>query len=288
MLGGGGDPTGQVVAKLGGEEITALELRQELGGFVSRDPNVMKAAQQRALQQIIMRRLIVKEAKAQKLDEGANYALQRQRQEEGLLGQLYQRKIASSIAAPTRAEAENYISSNPEKFANRRTLIVDQLIVAPNSISADRFRPLNTLEEVRALLSAEKVPHQANVATLDTLSIDPRLIEQINKLPPGEVFIVPQRGAFVFNRIVDTRPAPFQGDLAVTYAINVLRSQRAQEAAVRQLDLLRKNADKSISYAEAYKPAPPPAKKAAAPSSPAPGAASVPAKAAPSGSASAN
>ena len=54
---GGGKPTGQVVATVDGEEITSLQLRAELGNFSSRDPNIMKAAQQQALQRIILRRL---------------------------------------------------------------------------------------------------------------------------------------------------------------------------------------------------------------------------------------
>ena len=50
--------------------------------------------------------------------------------------------------------------------------------------------------------------YQENVAAVDTISADPRLIEQIEKLPPGEVFVVPRGGAIVFNRINQTRAVP--------------------------------------------------------------------------------
>ena len=44
----GGKPSGQVVATVNGDEITALELKAEMGGFSSRDPKIQKAAEQQA------------------------------------------------------------------------------------------------------------------------------------------------------------------------------------------------------------------------------------------------
>ncbi len=267
---GGGTPKGQVVATVDGKEITALELRQEMGGFSARDPAVMKQAQQQALQQLILRRLVVAEAKKQKLDKGADYILQVKRGEEALLGQLYQRKIGGSVAVPSREEAEAYISSHPEKFAARRIMVVEQLIAAPSKVAPQRFQPLNSLEEVRGLLDSERVPYQTNISMLDTLSTDPRLLQQLAKLPPGEVFVIPQRGTLVFNRIIETKSAPFGGDPAVAYASNALRNERAQQAVARQMQLMRKSAEPSIVYADGFKP---PKTPAAAPAAPAPAAA---------------
>jgi EpsD family peptidyl-prolyl cis-trans isomerase len=233
----------------------------------------MKAAQQRALQQIIMRKILVKNAKDQKLDKTADYANQLRRGEENLLVQLYQRKIASSIAVPSRQEAEDYIAANPAKFANRKVLIVDQLIGAPSKIAPERFAPLKTLEEVRALYEAERVPYQVNVTTLDSLSMDTRLLEQINKLPPGEVFVIPQGQALLFNRIADVRSVPLDGEPARAFALSAMRNERAQKAVARQMEVLRKGAEQSITYSDAFKPSAP---KASAPPQPAPAAGAAP------------
>jgi EpsD family peptidyl-prolyl cis-trans isomerase len=266
---GGGKPSGQVVATVNGDEITALELRQEMGGFSSGDPAIVKLAQQRALDSLIMRRLIVQKAKEQKLDKTADYSVQLQRGEDSLLTQLYQSKIASGVAVPTRDEAETYISSHPEKFSGRKVMILDQIISGPIKMSPEQLKAIKTFDELRAALDAQHVPYQANVATLDSLTVNPNVLAQINKLPPDELFVIPQGGSMIFNRIVETRPAPFEGDTAVAYAINVLRTQRAKEAVLRQLDVMRKTAEPSIVYNEAYKPQPK-AKTAAAAPAPAP------------------
>jgi len=274
---GGNKPSGQVVATVDGDEITALELRQEMGNFSSRDPKIMKQAQQQALQQIIMRHLLVKKAKAEKLDKTADYTLQVRRGEQALLAQTYQRKIATTVAVPSRQDAEAFVTSNPARFVDRKIYVLDQVIAPPSKITPDRFKALNTLEDVKSLFGQESVSYQENVVSLDTLSADPRMVDQIGKLPAGEVFVVPQRGALVFNRISEVKSAPFTGDAAIAYAINILRNQKAQETVRTRMELIRKEAESKIVYNAAYKPETPPAKSATAPKAAAPTPAPAPA-----------
>src|SRR4051812_49199345 len=99
-----GRPSGQVVATVAGEEITSLELRNELGGFNSPDPKVMKQAQDQALQQIIVRDLLAQRAKQQKLDKAPLFSLQVRRGERTLLAQMYESKMFGNVAPPTRKE----------------------------------------------------------------------------------------------------------------------------------------------------------------------------------------
>ena len=282
LLGGGKGPSGQVVAAVDGAEITNLELRSELGGFGSRDPKVMKAAQQQAIQRIILRKMLAEEGRKAKLDKGTDYTLQVSRGQETLLAQLYQRKLASGITQPTRQDAETFVSSHPEMFANRKVLFVDQVIAAPNKIVPDRFRPLKTLDEVKSLLDSENVQYQQNAVVLDTLSADPRLVAGVAGLPPGEIFVIPQNGSLLFNQIGAQRVVPFRGDMATAYAMNALRGQRAQQMVTKKITDMRKAIEPKITYNPAFKP-PPPAKapaKGAAPAAAAPAASAAPASAA--------
>ena len=263
-LTGGGKPSGQVVATVDGEEITSLELRGELGGFGSRDPELMKAAQQQALQQVVLRKLMAQEARKAKLDKTADYTLQKHRGEEALLAGLYQRKLASEVAQPSRQEGEAYVAGHPDMFAGRRVLFVNQVIAAPNKIPPESLRPLKTLDAVRSLLEAEGVQYQENAVVLDTLSANPQLVALIKGLPPGEIFVVPQQGSLLFNQITGERSTPFRGDMAVAYAVNQLRSQASQTTIGKRLEALRKAADSKIVYSEAYKPPKPKVAKPAA------------------------
>jgi EpsD family peptidyl-prolyl cis-trans isomerase len=266
----GGKPSGQVVATVNGHEITSLELRAEMGNFASRDPKIMKAAQQQALQQIILRDVLADKAKEAKLDKAPEYTLQVRRGEQTLLAQLYERKLAQNAATATRTEAEAFVASHPDQFANRRILTLDQVISQAGKIPPEKFAPIKTLEEVKSLLDSNGVPYQESSAQIDTLTASPGVIAQIPKLPPGEVFVIPQRGALVFNRLAQTRSVPFKGDLAVNFATNALRQQRTQDSVRKQVDTIRKAAEPKVVYSAGFKPAPP---------TPAPGAAATPAAA---------
>jgi peptidyl-prolyl cis-trans isomerase C len=249
---GGGKASGQVVATVNGEEITQTELKAELRGFQSADPKIMKQAEQAALRQIIVRDLLVQKAKEAKLDKTAQYTFEVRRQQQNLLAQLYEQKLAASVAQPTRDQAESFVVTHPDMFAQRRVLVVEQIIAGPNKIPPEKFVPIKTLDGVRSLLASENVAHQENVTTIDTFSADPRLVEQLNKLPPGEVFVIPQRGSLTFNQIVQTRPGAVTGDIATTAALNVLKNQKAQTSVRDQVMALYKGSAPKITYAAGY------------------------------------
>jgi EpsD family peptidyl-prolyl cis-trans isomerase len=275
----GGKPSGQVVATVNGQEITNLELKSEMGGFASKDPKVMKQAQQQALQTIILRRLVAQQAKTDKLDKTPDYTIQVQRGEETLLAQMFERKIAATLTPPTQRDADNYVAEHPDQFANRRILALDQIMAQPSKVAPEKFKDLKTLEDVKRLMEAENVPYQEGSSELDTLSAPPNLIAAINKLPPGEVFLLPQRGVLVFNRVAGAKSAPFRGDLATNYAMRLLGQQRAQGAVRTRLEAMRKAADSKIVYSADFKPPPPSAATVApAPGAPAAAPAAAPAK----------
>jgi EpsD family peptidyl-prolyl cis-trans isomerase len=229
----------------------------------------MKAAQQQALQRIIIRKLLAKEAEKQKLEKTSEYTVQVERGKETLLGQLLERKYASAATPPTRNDAEAFVASHPDMFADRRVMFVEQIMAGPNKIPQDDLRPLKTMDQVKAILTANNVQYQENAVVLDTLSANPKLVEGIKTLPPDEIFVIPQNGALLFNHVLLTRQVPLQGDTATAYAMNVLRTQRARELVTQRVSDMRKAAESKIKYNPAYKPpapaAAPAAKGAAAP-----------------------
>jgi len=249
-----GQPGGQVVATVGGEEITGLELRNELGGFSSPDPKIMKQAQDQALQQILVRDLLAQKAKDQKLDKTPLYSLQVRRGERTLLAQMYESKMFGNVAPPTRKEAENYIASNPDKFAKRRIIILERIVTAADRATKDKVASINSMEGLKSLLDAQATPYQETIATVDTLNADPDTIKGIEKLPPGEVFVFQQGNALVFNHVLQARDAPFRGELAIAFATDQLRKSQAMDFVRTQILGIRRAAEANITYAKGYKP----------------------------------
>lgn len=273
--GKGKEPTGQVVAVVDGDEITVAELRAEMAGVSLPDPKARKAAEQQALQMIINRKIIANAAVEQKLDKTPDFALQEQRAVEALQANALQKKIVDSVPAPTRAEAERYVTANPNIFAERKFFIVDQMRIQrpTNQAIMKEFEPLKTFEEVEAMLNAKGIKYQRGTDTLDAPSADPRLVNAIVALPPGEVFVMPAGQMVVINRIRETRTVPFTGEPAIKFAMERIKTQRTEEAVGKQFAGLVKAAEGDVRYNGEYKPAPPakapagkaPAAKAAQP-----------------------
>jgi EpsD family peptidyl-prolyl cis-trans isomerase len=249
-----GQPGGQVVATVNGEEITRLQLRSELGGFSSSDPKIMKMAQDQALQQIVIRSLLAQKAKDQKLDRLPGYSMQVWRGERTLLAQLYESKLFGSVAPPTRQEAETYIANNPDKFAKRRIWVLDTVILPANQVAKEKIPGIKSIEQLRALLDSQNTSYQDTIITVDTLTADQDAIKSIEKLPPGEVFVYRQGNADVFNRITQTRDAPFRGELAVAYAKDALRKIQAEDFIRTQLLGIRRAAESTVTYSKGFKP----------------------------------
>jgi hypothetical protein len=145
------------------------------------------------------------------------------------------------------------------------------------------LQPLNTLEEVTSLLAQRGVKFQPASGDLDSLTLDPRLLDQMLKLKPAEVFVFPQNGVVLVGRIKELKTQPVADDVALKHATQLLRAQRTQESLRRQFTQIAAAAKSKVKYNKDYAPPAPPKAGAAAPA--AKGAVPAPAATAPATSA---
>ncbi|MGH7024047.1 MAG: hypothetical protein ACREEB_10715 [Caulobacteraceae bacterium] len=256
-------PTGQVAATVNGQEVTVSEIGVELGAFNSANPKVRKLAQSAALENIVTRKLLAQAAVAQGLDKTPDFPILEQRAKDTLLAQLLEQKLAKEVPAPTQEEADNFVTEHPDMFAQRKIYIVDQLRMARPSDPAvlKALQPLKTLPQVEAQLDQDHLPYAKGVGSLDALGAEPKLIDQIVKLPPGEIFIIPSGAQLLVNQIRDTQIVPFTGPEASKFAMAWLKRQRTQDAVRKQLSAIVGKGVAEVRFNKAYAPA----KKVAAP-----------------------
>lgn len=262
-------PTGQVVARVAGEDVTVGELNAELAG--SQIPAGVDRSQieRQAVQAIVERRLLANEAKNRKINENPTYLLQQRRTNDLLLVQLLRDKIASEVPRPSRAEAEAYINDNPTLFSNRRLYILDQ-IQFPASADPkmiEKIRATKTLDELEQLLIQSGLEYRRMPSSLDTVTAPVDMATKLTELPAGEVFVVRQGPAFIANRIVETRTTPFSGEKAIEFAQNRLRAERVQQRLAKEAKAVSDQGKNLVVYQDKYKPVEPkaaPAKNAAA------------------------
>lgn len=273
-------PAGQVIATVGGDEITVHELNAELRGVQLPDGEARKEVERQALQAIVNRKIVAAEAIARKVDQTPGFILQDRRQREGLLAQMLQASIAGQAGAPDREAAEAYISKHPELFAERKFYVLDQIqFPMPSAEVIKAMEPLKSLDQIEQLLSQRNIEYRRAPASVDTLQMPRALNEAITKLPAGEVFILPSGGIVTANQIKEARPMPFIGEPAVSYAQQRIRSEQAAELVEKDLGKLVEEKKKTVVYQDGYGPPKTAEEKPEAPKPPVPAAAAPPAAA---------
>jgi EpsD family peptidyl-prolyl cis-trans isomerase len=252
-------PTGQVLATVNGEEITSSELNSEMGGIRARNPAEQRELQRAALQNIVNRTLLAQAAAEQGADDGPAAAIAKRRATQLAQINLYEEQLRRGVPNVSREEADQFIADNPALFAQRRILLVDQIIV-PNPPEAllRALEPLDTLAQVQAELGRYNLPTRATFGVIDAVTMDPGAVRQIVALPADAVFILPAQGTIRINRIRENHIQPITGQDAVNIATELLRNQRIQRQVSEAVTRVLREGQTNVRYNADYQPRPAP------------------------------
>ncbi|KQT34685.1 hypothetical protein ASG29_00510 [Sphingomonas sp. Leaf412] len=254
--GKGGDaaPEGQVAATVDGKEITASEVRMELGQ-AGADPQLAAQQQPAALRAVVNRKLLADAAVDKGLDKTPEGAMMLQKARELALIQMLQGSIARGVPKVGPGQATDYVRDNPQLFAQRRVILLDQ-IQAPQVPPAilKQMAPIETMEGIVALLEANKIPFRRGNGAIDPLQIDPKALKSITDLGEGKVFVTPGPQGIQIGRITGYKDAPLTGEEAQRAALAVLGQQQTVGQVRSQFDTIIKDGQKDVKINAAYEP----------------------------------
>lgn len=243
-------PTGQVVATVNGKELTVMDLQHETG-----TSNPSKELEQAGLRAIIIRRLLADEAINQDLNKIPATAIMEDKARQMVLVDALTNKIRSTVPTPSTDEAKQFVASHPASFNQRRIFVVDQLIVLSNTPELLKaIEPLDTMEQIEAMLEKRKVNVRRTVGTIDALTIGADAAEKIAQLPANMVFASPEGDVVRVNRIREIVIEPITGDEAIKLALEMIKKQRTSAIVANEVDRILAEGQKAIQYNPAYKP----------------------------------
>lgn len=250
----GSKPTGQVAAKVDGDEITTTELNAELAGIQVPKGADTKALQREALKRVIDRKLLANAARQDNLDQSPEFVVRRQQLEDALLVQLLTQKVARGLKTPTPAQLTQYEASNPNVFASRAILAVDQIRFPTPTQDAylKQLATAHSMADVTAVLDRLGIKYQRANGQIDTAQMPAPMLDQIRKLPPGEPFVVPTGQFVVVSLVTGSTPAPLPGEAVQQVATNGLRNTQLGDALKKRLDAEQKEA--KIEYQPGFAP----------------------------------
>lgn len=235
---------GQALASVNGEEITVLQLNEEI-----QRAGVPAARQQEAskqlLQALIDRQLLEHAAVQEKLDRDPKVLQAIERARSLIVAQAYMQKRLANVARPTPAEVEEYFNKHPEFFSQRKQVRMDQLVLAAKDLTpearaaADAAR---SLEEVAVWLDAHQLKYGRAQVTRSTSELNPALSKKLLDMPKGQLFSVREGERAMLLAVAEVRDAPVPLEVAAPQIEKYLMSSRSKEVAAAEVERLRQQA----------------------------------------------
>jgi len=235
---------GQALASVNGEEITILQLNEEMqraGVPAARE----QAGRKQLLQALIDRELLEKEAVREKLDRDPKVMQAIERARSLIIAQAYMQKAVGEVGRPTQAEIEDYYNQHPQFFANRRQLALQQLVMPASAVTPELRAAADkatSLDDVAALLDTRQVAYGRAQVTRSTADLKPELAAKLLSMPRGQLFLVHEGQRALLSAVDEVHDAPVSLDIAAPQIAQYLANRKSKEMAQAEIQRLRASA----------------------------------------------
>ena len=248
------EPTGQVAAIVNGDEITLQEINGELAALNLPQNVAPETARSLALQRVIDRRLLANMAREDGLDQTPEFFIRQRQLIDTMLVDQMRQNLERGITTPSDEEISKYAESNPEAFANRKILTVDQITFATSGRASDLdgLQDDRTMNQVADTLRQKGIEFRRGQSEIDTAILGASRLQQIRALPDGEPFILPGPRVTTIAVILSEREA--ERDAENFPAQVAERIKREELAALLEQRLTAAKSAAEIEYQDGFEP----------------------------------
>lgn len=236
---------GQALASVNGEEITVLQLNEELQRLGVGAQQQQTAGKQ-VLQALIDRELLESEAAKEKIDRDPKVMQAIERARSLIIAQAYMQKRIGEPQRPSQAEVEDYFNKNPQFFSNRKQFAMNELIIAASDLTPEvraAADSAKSLEEVAVFLDARNIKYGRAQVTRSTADLNAQLSAKLLSMPKGQLFAVKEGNRAMLISIAEVRDAPVTLAVAAPQITQYLMNKRNKELAAAEIQRLRGTAE---------------------------------------------
>jgi peptidyl-prolyl cis-trans isomerase C len=235
---------GQALASVNGEEVTVLQLNEELqrSGASAAQKD---AASKQLLQVLIDRQLLDDAAAKESLDRDPKVMQAIDRARSLILAQAYLQKRMGSGARPAPAEVEDYFNKHPEFFSNRKQFSMKEIVIPAEQLTPEvraAADSAKSLEEVAVWLDAHNIKFGRSEVTRSTADVPAQLSAKLLGMPKGQLFVIKEGPRAMFIAVNEVRDAPVTLAVAGPQIEKFLADQKSKELAGAEIQRLRSSA----------------------------------------------
>lgn len=245
---------GQSLARVDGEDITVLQVNDELAR-ANVPASQQKEATKKILESLIDRQVIVDEAISEKLDRSPAVQQAIARAKAQIIEQSYVQKVTAKIQRPSEAEISDYFKKHPELFANGKLYDMKSLLIAGSDMD-DKLKAemasAKSLDEIETWLKTHNVHYARGVASRTTMNMPPAMAARLMSMHAGQIFVVNEGGNSMIVSIVDIKDKPIAFEDAAPAIEQYFKIKNTKDVVDTEVQHLRSLA--KIEYLNASAP----------------------------------
>lgn len=248
---------GQALVRVNGEEITMLQVNDELNrAGVSAEQQ--EVATKQLLESLIDRQLLLAEAKRNKVDRSPETIQAIERSKVQIITQAYLKNILTKITKPTTAEVNEYFKTHPDYFSQRKQYDFQQVIIHAKDFSDELKAVIDAAQSIEAVVSwldKHNVRYSRGKMMRHSTDLPEQMVAKLKELKKGQLFIVNEGEKRLLSSITDIKSSPVSAKDAEQLITQYLINKRAKDAADAEIAHLRTSA--KIKYLGASAPVAP-------------------------------
>lgn len=233
--GKGGDHGGQVAVKVGRDEVTVLQLNEQIARIpANADASQVDEAKRQALKNLVDRQLLVQQAIDQKLDRDPAVVGAIEASRAAILAQAYVTRVVAPQAKPSEDEIRQYYESKPELFSQRRIFRLQEISAGVTEAQATELRDaasrMRSLKEFATRLRDEKIPFSVDSGVRAAEQIPFAILGKVAVLHSGEIFVyAPAPGRLDAIEVIASELQPVDQAKATPVIEQALTNQKREK-----------------------------------------------------------
>ncbi len=248
---GGGSTSGktsQVAVKVNKDEITVLQVNEQLGRLAANvSPEQIEPATRRILGSLINQQLLVQQAIERKLDRDPQILGALEAARLNILAKAYVERVITPQAKPTEQEVRKYYADNPALFAERKVYRLQELSIEANPDQAKEIEAMaagaKSLKQVADYLREKKIPFGADSGVRTAEQLPLARLPQIAALKAGNVLVFPAaNNRYSAIEVLASEAQPVDDKKAAPAIEQFLSNRKREELAEIELKRLRESA----------------------------------------------
>lgn len=231
-------PTGQVVARINGQEITIHELSAEIARIRLGDGADRAKMERQVLLALAERTILVQLAEKDKLDRRPDVWQDIRRSRSAILAKAYASARMSDRPLISRSAAEAFVFDNPSYYANREYFVFDAIAAKTADLPEDlkdELSEFGDLDRVESRLRELGLEHRREPQTAFSDQLAKVMLDQMDELESsGRIFYMVSGAGTLISKLQIRRPAGRVGEVAIRSATKLLE-RKASETAFREM-----------------------------------------------------